>query len=205
MKNIILIGGGGHCKSVIDVIVSDANWSIRGILDIKSKIIVSGYPLLGNDDVISAFIEDATAFLVTVGQIKTSAPRVAAFERLVALGAIIPIIISPYSLVSTSSTVGLGTVVMHNVVINSGARIGNNSIINTRALIEHDSIVGSHTHISTGAIVNGGSEIGDHCFVGSGAIIGEGVKIGNKSIISAGSIVLSDVEEGTKIFGQDWR
>ena len=203
MKNIILIGGGGHCKSVIDVLVSDAHWSILGILDIKSKVIVSGYPLLGNDDLIPALISDANAFLVTVGQIKTSAPRAAAFESLVALGAIIPIVISPYSLVSTSSTVGLGTVVMHNAIISSGARIGNNSIINTKSLIEHDSIVGSHTHISTGAIVNGGSEVGDHCFVGSGAIIGEGVKIGNRSIISAGSIVLSDLEEGTKIFRQD--
>jgi len=202
MKNIILMGGGGHCKSVIDVIETDAHWSVLGILDIKSKIIISGYPLLGNDDLISALINDANAFLVTVGQIKTSAPRAAAFERLVALGAIIPIIISPYSLVSTSSTVGLGTVVMHNAVINSCAQIGNNSIINTKSLIEHDSIVGSHTHISTGAIVNGGSEVGDHCFVGSGAIIGQGVKIGSRSIIGAGSIVLSDVEEGTKISRQ---
>ena len=203
MKNIILIGGGGHCKSVIDVIVSDENWSILGILDIKSKIVTPGYPLLGNDDLIPALIGDSNAFLVTVGQIKTSAPRVAAFERLVALGAITPIVISPYSLVSRSSTVGLGTVVMHNAMINSGARIGNNSIINTKSLIEHDSIVGSHTHISTGAIVNGGSEVGDHCFVGSGAIIAEGVKIGNRSIIGAGSIVLSDIEEGAKIFGRD--
>lgn len=203
MKNIILMGGGGHCKSVIDVIVSDTSWSILGILDAKSKTVISGYPLLGNDDLIPALINDANAFLVTVGQIKTPTPRVAAFERLVALGAIIPIVISPHSLVSTSSTVGLGTVVMHNAVINSGARIGKNSIINTRSLIEHDSIVGSHTHISTGAIVNGGSEVGDHCFVGSGVIIAEGVKIGNRSIIGAGSLVLSDVEEGAKIFGQD--
>ena len=75
------MGGGGHCKSVIDVIVSDANWSILGILDIKSKIIVPDYPLLGNDDLIPALIGDSNAFLVTVGQIKTSAPRVAAFER----------------------------------------------------------------------------------------------------------------------------
>ena len=203
MKNIILIGGGGHCKSVIDVIVSDENWSILGILDIKSKIVTPGYPVLGNDDLSPALITDANAFLVTVGHIKTPAPRVAAFERLVALGATVPIVISPYSLVSTASTVGLGTVVMHNAVINSGARIGKNSIINTKSLIEHDSMVGSHTHISTGAIVNGGSEVGDHCFVGSGAIIAEGVKIGNRSIIGAGSLVLSDIEEGAKVFGQD--
>lgn len=202
MKNIILIGGGGHCNSVIDVILHECKWSIIGILDNKEEGYALEYPLLGNDDLIPTLIDEDTAFLVTVGQIKSPVPRAAIFERLVSLGAIVPAVFSPHSCVSRSSIVGLGTVVMHDALINSGARIGKNSIINTKALIEHDSIVGNHTHISTGAIVNGGSEIGDRCFVGSGAIITQGVNIGSRSVIGAGSLVLSDVDEGTTVFGR---
>jgi sugar O-acyltransferase (sialic acid O-acetyltransferase NeuD family) len=202
MKNIILIGGGGHCKSVIDVILHECKWSIIGILDNQEEGYALGYPLLGNDDFIPTLINDDNAFLVTVGQIRSSAPRATIFERLVSLGATIPTVFSPHSCVSNSSIVGLGTIVMHNAMINSGARIGKNSIINTKALIEHDSIVGNHTHISTGAIVNGGSEVGDCCFVGSGAIIAQGINIGSRSVIGAGSLVLSDVDEGATVFGQ---
>ena len=38
-----------------------------------------------------------------------------------------------------------GSIIMHNVVINSNARIGKNCIINTGAIIEHDVII-EHTY-----------------------------------------------------------
>ena len=37
MKQIILIGGGGHCKSCIDVIENGNKYKIRGIIDKKKK------------------------------------------------------------------------------------------------------------------------------------------------------------------------
>ena len=51
MKKIILIGGGGHCKSVIDVIEQEAQFKIAGIVD-KSELLGSkilGYQVIGND------------------------------------------------------------------------------------------------------------------------------------------------------------
>ena len=45
MKKIVLIGGGGHCKSVIDVIEQEGQFTIVGIVDnaelLGSKILVT--------------------------------------------------------------------------------------------------------------------------------------------------------------------
>ena len=51
MNRIILIGGGSHCKSVIDVIEQEAKYEIAGIIDkpqlLGSKVL--GYPIIGSD------------------------------------------------------------------------------------------------------------------------------------------------------------
>ena len=38
MNNIILIGGGGHCRSAIDVIEQDSQFRIVGIIDKPEKL-----------------------------------------------------------------------------------------------------------------------------------------------------------------------
>ena len=35
MKDIVLIGGGGHCKSVIDVIEQEGRFKIIGIVELR--------------------------------------------------------------------------------------------------------------------------------------------------------------------------
>ena len=84
MKTIILIGGGGHCRSCIDVIESVGGYAIKGILDIKEKVgsDVLGYPVLGTDDDILKFSKDVDGFLVTLGQIKSPYKRIKIFEFL---------------------------------------------------------------------------------------------------------------------------
>ena len=43
-KEILLIGGGGHCKSCIDIIEQDESFKIIGIIDRKKLI---GKSILG--------------------------------------------------------------------------------------------------------------------------------------------------------------
>lgn len=194
MKNLVLIGGGGHCRSVIEVAES-SNYNILGILDPSENINTGGYKRLGTDFWIEEH-KDKIRFsgIVTVGHTRFSDLRQKLYQRLIQNKVSIATIIASTALVSKSAQVNQGTVVFHKVVINSGAVIGENSIINTDAVIEHDSIIGDHCHISTGALVNGGVKIGNNCFIGSGAIIIQGVTIPDNCIIGAGSLVLKTVE-----------
>ena len=191
MKNIILIGGGGHCKSVIDVIEQEGKFQIAGIVD-KPKsdnFKVLGYPIIGDDsDLIKLFKEYQYA-LITIGHIKSVTNRIKLYNLAIKIGFFLPTIISPTAYVSKHSKIGDGTVIMHNAIVNANTSIGVNSIINSQALIEHDCIIAEHCHISTNATINGGVQIGSKCFVGSNVTTKENIKIMDSTFVKAGSLV----------------
>lgn len=186
---IILLGGGGHCVSCIDVIEQDGKFQIAGIVDANnSRDQVLGYPVLGGDDDLSVLRRTYEYALVTMGQIKTPVTRIKLYEQLTLLGFNLPSIISPRAYVSKHSVIGDGSIVMHDALINAQVEIGSNCIINTKSLIEHDSKIGSHCHISTGAIINGGVTVGRGTFVGSNAVVRESVQIHENFFVRSGSL-----------------
>lgn len=196
-KRLILVGGGGHCKAVIDVALS-AGRTIYGILDnaIAIGATVLGVPILGNDNDIPLFVDNNTEFLITVGQIKSASIRRIIAERIIKNGGTLatPLIASTAH-VAKGVTIGNGTVVMHNAVINSDATIGENVIINTGAIVEHDCKVSDFVHISTGAIINGTCSIGSDTLIGSHATVVNGKNITNGVVVGAGATVTCDISQ----------
>ncbi len=190
MKNLILIGAGGHAKSCIDVIEAQGKYNIIGLIDIKEKIGKSllGYPIIDCDENIMKYNDPNNYFLITLGQIKTAFKRKRLYEYLKKHNAKMATITAPDSYISKYAKVGEGTIIMHGAFLNAGTEVGNNCIINTKALLEHDVKVEEHCHISTGAVLNGDVEIGSESFVGSNATIVQGVKIPVNSFIKAGSL-----------------
>lgn len=194
-KGLILLGGGGHCRSVIEAIEHSGDLEIAGILDPDAEAdqMVCGYPVLGTDELIPALHKSGHSFVITIGQIKSAAPREKLFTILNTLNANIKTIIDRKAVVSNRSTIGKGTVVLRHTFINSNVTIGNNNIINTGAIVEHDSTTGDHVHISTGAIVNGNCHIGNRCFIGTGAIILNNITIADDVLVGAGAVVLRSI------------
>ena len=203
-KNIILIGGGGHCKSCIDVIEREKKFKIIGIIDSKEKLgqKILNYPIIGTDSDIEEIAKKCDYFLITLGQIMSSQSRIKLFKKVKELGKCMPTIISPTSTVSNHTNIGEGTIIMHNAVINALSTIGQNCIINTGALIEHDSFIKDHCHISTKATINGKCTINNGTFIGSGAIINHGLEIANNCIIGSGTVVIKSItDENTTWYG----
>ncbi len=186
---LICIGGGGHCKSVINV-AEELGYTIIGILDMPDKVgsTILGYPVIGTDDDIESYVDKAQ-FVITVGHIKDANIRFKIYERLLRCNAKLATIVASSSKVSRFAEIGDGTVVLHNAVVNADAKIGINCIINTFANIEHDAVVGDFCHISTSAMVNGNCVVGEHTFVGSGCVLANGVSVPANSIIAAGSLM----------------
>jgi sugar O-acyltransferase (sialic acid O-acetyltransferase NeuD family) len=195
MKKIILIGGGGHCKSCIDVIENGNKYKIKGIID-KKKNFLLNYKVFPESYINKKLIKNNYAF-VTVGQIKNYKIRVKLFDRLKDLGFKIPTIISPSAYISKHAVIGQGTIVMHGAIINAGAVIGNNCIINTNSLIEHDVVIGDHTHISTEVTINGGAVIENKVFIGSRSIIKDNISIGEHSIVGAGLYIKKNLKKNS--------
>jgi N,N'-diacetyllegionaminate synthase len=199
VKSLLLIGGGGHCRSCIDVIEAEGKYQIAGIVNLSrgNREQTHGYNVLGVDEDLQELLKKHPNALITVGQIKSPDMRLKLFEQVQRLGFELPNIISPRAYVSPYACLGTGTIVMHDALINAGAIIGNNCILNTKSLVEHDAIVEDHCHISTGSIVNGGTVIREKTFVGSNTITKEYITIGKHSVIGGGLRVVCDVPDNT--------
>lgn len=206
-KTLILIGGGGHCKACIDVIEAEGKFNIYGILDSEDKIGTQllGYPFIGTDENIAKFVKEGHSFLITIGQIKNPNPRKKLFEKLKSLNADLPIIISPYAIISKHTIIEGGTIIMHSVNINAETKISNNCIINTGCNIEHDVEIGENSHISTHAVINGNCIIGEEVFIGSGTIISNNIQVKSSVIIGAGSLVSKNINESGTFVGNPLR
>jgi len=189
MENILLIGGGGHCKSVIDVIEQEGKYNIIGIIDKKELVgqKVLDYNIIGCDDDLEKLFQTYKYAIVTVGQIKSPNLRIKLFNKLKNIGYTLPTIISPIAYVSKHSKIDEGTVVMHHVLINASASIGKNCIINTKALIEHDCKIENNCHISTASVINGGAVVKKGTFFGSNATSKEYIEV--DQFVKAGSII----------------
>lgn len=193
-KNIILIGGGGHCKSVIDVAES-AGYHIMGILEKPEEVgrQVFDYKVIGVDDDIPLYADKAE-FVITVGFIKNPALRIKLYNKVLEAGGKLATLVASTAYVSKYAALGRGTVVMHKAFINAGAVVGDNSIINTLANIEHDACIGNQCHISTGAMVNGDCRVGNNVFVGSQSVLSNGIGICDDVIVGGGSFVRKSIK-----------
>lgn len=200
-KPLILVGGGGHCKSVIDVAES-AGFAILGILDKPEEFgkSVLGYQVIGTDDDMAKFADKAL-FIVTVGQIKYPDLRIKLHRLLVEANCRLATIIAPTAYVSKYASIEEGTVIMHQAFVNADVHIGKGCIINTASIIEHESMIGDYCHVSTGVTVNGGVTIGNYSFIGSQSVINQGVVVGDRAIIGAGSAVINDLPGNCIVVG----
>jgi sugar O-acyltransferase (sialic acid O-acetyltransferase NeuD family) len=203
-NGILLIGGGGHCKSVLDSIITSSDFTDIAIIDTKEN---SGKEILNrkiigtDDDLEKLFNEGYKNALITVGSIGDTRLRRKLFDRVKKIGFNIPSIIDSSAIVSENAKLDRGIFVGKNAVINIGAVIGEGAIINTGTIIEHDCVVGEFAHIAPGAVLCGDVVIGENVHIGARAVIKQLIKIGNDSIIGMGSVVLNDVPLNSIAYG----
>ena len=190
MQKLVLIGGGGHCRSCIDVIEATGLFDIIGILDVAKKVgeKVFDYSIIGTDSDINKFVTLGARFLITLGQVGTGQRRSEIFAKIKAANGELVMVISPRAYVSSRSRIGEGTIIMHDVLVNACASIGADCIINTKALIEHDAQIADHCHVATGAIINGGVHVGEKAFIGSGAVVVECRDVPPRTFVKAASV-----------------
>ncbi len=207
MDPILLIGGGGHCISCIDVLRSENKYEIAGILDTIDKVgsYVEGIEIIGTDSDIVLHAKKIKNFLITIGQIKSAEKRISIYNLIKSAGGQLPVISSVNSYVSPSAVIGEGTIVMHNAFVNAQAVIGKCCILNTSSLIEHEACIGDFCHVSTAAVINGQVSIGNSCFIGSNSVVANNKNIVGNSIVSAGSQVLKNIEICGTYIGQPLR
>lgn len=204
MSKLVLIGGGGHCKSVLDsalrmnafdrIVITDA--------EIASGTKICGCEVVGSDDCLQDLREQGfDKALITVGAVKPNPLRQQLALKVASFGYKFTSVIDPTAVVSNFADIEEGTFIGKSAVINAGVHIGRHCIINTGSIIEHDCLVGDFSHVSVGSILCGGVILGNNCMVGAGSTVIQYRKIGNGSVIGAGAVVNEDVPSGLTVVG----
>lgn len=203
MKKIVLIGGGGHCKVVIDIIKNIREYDIVGITEKKidaDKVL--DVPIIGDDSVLKNIYKSGVEYaFISLGAIDNVKLREKLYKKVKNIGFKVPKLIHKSAVVSPYAKIGEGTCVMAGAVINAGVKVGNNSIINTGSIIEHDCIIGDNVQISPGAILAGNIKVKNNSLIGMGSNIIQGVTIGENVTIGAGAVVINDIPDNLVAVG----
>lgn len=200
-EKIVLIGGGGHAKVVIDAIRVSDKFSIYGIVDphLKEGLTVLGIKVIGSDNILpDVFKKGIKRAFIGVGSVGDCKIRKDIYKTLKLIGFGLPVIIHPGSIVADSVDFGEGTFVAAGAVINPGSRIGKNVIINTNSSIDHDCELKDFVHIAPGVTLSGGVTVGEETHIGTGAIVIQYISIGKKCLIGAGSTLCRNVNDNTR-------
>lgn len=191
MRLVIIIGASGHGKVTADIIQT-AGDQVVGFLDddISLPDDLYGISVLGTIDKYEEY-KDTSEFVIAIGN-ATIREEIA--ERL--HGVKWYTAIHPSAEISNLDvSIGEGTVVMANAVINAGAHVGRHCIINSSAVVEHDNRLEGFVHISVGAKLGGTVSVGKATWVGIGSVINNNINICSKCMIGAGTVVIRDIEE----------
>lgn len=203
-KKIVLVGGGGHAKVVIDAIRCKGEYDIYGIVDPKLKAgdKILGVRIIGTDDELPDLfykkkIKYAFIGIGSLGDERTIGVRKKVAENLEKLKFKMPVIMHPKAIVAKDVKIGEGTFIAAGSIINPGTKIGKNVIVNTGASVDHDCEIGNFAHIAPGVTLSGNVKVGDETHMGTGASIIQNITIGKNCFIKAGAIIKNNLQDNT--------
>jgi len=198
---IVVYGGGGHGKSLIDLLRALQIYHIVGIIDDgidpEDQSTIMGVPVLGDTQTLPVLYAQGVHLAVNaVGGIGNIAVRIKVFKRLGEAGFTCPALVHPSAVVEPSAVLSAGVQIFPLAYVGSEARIGYGAIINTGAIVSHDCQVGDYANLSPGAILAGEVQVGAAALVGMSATVNLRTHIGKNARVGNGATIKSDVPDG---------
>ena len=205
---LVIYGGGGHGKELIELVRASGRYRLAGIIDDGLKVgsRVLGAEVLGDHHCLEGLRErDIQLVVNAVGGIGDLATRIDVFRRIAEAGLVSPALVHPAAVVEQSARLAEGVQVLPQAYVGSEASLGFGVIINTGAIVSHDCVIGDYAGISPGALLAGEVQVGEGVQIGMGVTINIGVRIGPGALIGNSAIVKRDVPADKKIYaGQIW-
>lgn len=196
MKKVLLLGGGGHAKCVIDAMRSWRTYAPAGVLDMPGRKgdTVLGVKIIGSDADLPALKKRGLRLaFVALGSTGDPARRIALWTLAEKIGFEFPNIIHPASIVSMHARLGVGVYIGPGAIVNAGAAIGDGCIVNSGAIVEHDCRLGNFVHVAPGAVLSAGVTVGDRSHIGTGTCTAQYLTIGEDTVVGAGSVVVKNL------------
>jgi sugar O-acyltransferase (sialic acid O-acetyltransferase NeuD family) len=208
-RGILVYGGGGHGKAVIELIHAEGKYQIIGVIDdgLAAGTFVLGVPVLGAGEEALAKLNEAGCKLAinAVGGIGAIDSRIKVFERLEKAGYQSPALVHPSAVVEPSAILSPGAQIFPQSYVGSSAKIGRGVIVNTGAIVSHDCELADYANIAPGAVLAGGVRVGEGALLGMGVTVNLNVSIGERARVGNSAVIKDDVEaQGIVRAGAVW-
>lgn len=203
MKDLVIFGGTGQCKTIIDILLPSVN--VIAIYDKKTINPLPGAKIFNNrknfEKFCKAYSEKCVLnFTVAIGGDR-GLERISISNDLVSLGLLPVKLISPHAHVAASAQLGEGTQILSNTYVGSSSRIGDYTIINNSSNVDHDCTIGRGCHLAPSSTLAGNVSIGDYSFIGTNATILPNLRIGSNVIVGAGAVVTKNISNNQIVLG----
>lgn len=199
MEKLAILGASGHGKVVADIALSCGWQQIIFFDDAWPECRINGvWQVEGNIDTLLSRLAEFNGVIVGIGDNQT---RLEKTKFLQLKGANLTTLIHPSAVVSSFSSLGLGSVVMPQAAINIDSKLGLACIINTGATVDHDCILEDGVHLSPGANLAGGVRVQENSWLGIGSAVCPGVSIGVNVIVGAGAVVIRELASDLTVVG----
>ena len=189
-KKIAIIGAGGHGKVVGEIALLNQYEIINFFDDKENEIKEFPFTISGSFDYLKEHLKDYDAFFVAIGNNQIRSEKI---EWLKNHKMNIVSLIHPKSTFSKFSSLGIGSCVMANAVVNPGTLIKDGAIINSSASVDHDCIIEDFSHISPNCSLSGSVRIGKFTHLGTGTSVHPNINIGDNVITGVGSKVFKNI------------
>ena len=199
---LIIFGGGGHGKTVIDLVRAMGTYRIVGVIDDRLPVgsEVLGAPVLGGASVLEEWHSRGVRLAVNaVGGIGNVAVRLKIFDILASAGFSCPVLVHPTAVVEHSATLEAGVQVLAQAYVSSAARVGFGTVLNTSAIVHHDCVIGQVVNLSPGATLAGNVRVENYAQIGMLATVNLQVTVGERALLGNGCTVKADVPAGTRV------
>jgi UDP-N-acetylbacillosamine N-acetyltransferase len=197
-KKNIIIGNGGHARSLISLLIKrrKKNINIKAISKLRKNETIFNLPIVKLD--IKKDLKRNDNFFLAIGDILI---RSKYFNLLKKQRKLTPNIFSISLNMNKDLLIGSGNFIGENVFIGPNVKIGSNNIINTNSSIDHECQIGSNCNISPGVILAGRVKISDNSFIGMGVSIADKVELCKNIVIGANSFVNKSIKISGTYYG----
>ncbi|MFC1419628.1 NeuD/PglB/VioB family sugar acetyltransferase [Streptacidiphilus cavernicola] len=199
-NGLVIVGAGGFARETAQAVLDSGQWTLLGHLDDDPALhgrTVDGVPVLGSCELVHQWGGlDRARVVVCVGSPRDYAVRARLVRRLALPEERYATVVHPTAVVSRSSSVGPGSVVLAHTVLTAAVRIGAHAAVMPQVVLTHEDVVEDFATVASGVRLGGGVRIGTGGYVGAGALVREYATVGDWSLVGTGSVVLGDVPPG---------
>jgi sugar O-acyltransferase (sialic acid O-acetyltransferase NeuD family) len=197
MHKLLIIGAAGHAKVIADLVKAGNRFEVAGFVDTVN-------PARAGEKFYGAMVSGGDSWPAQAKKqgichafpaFGDNRARLDRLHQLQADGWIVPAFIHPRAVVSSSSLLGNGSVVMAGAVVQADTTIGDACIVNTSSTIDHDCRLGAGVHMAPGCSLAGHVQVGELSMLGIGTIVRDRIVIGKHVTTGAGSVVVTDLPD----------